>query len=123
MASVEEEYDIIDEGEIHRIMQEGIQEDDATSQIIVEAETDCIENTAVNAILCLCDITKPILLDQWSKESFAAQFVLTIKCFTRFLMDSNTTFQWHIGSESLMIFCKMQSEFHGHQFVKRPWGI
>ena len=36
MASVEEEYDIIDDGEIHRIMQEGNQEDDATSQIIVK---------------------------------------------------------------------------------------
>ena len=59
MASVEEEYDVIDEGEIHPIMQEGIQLDDDTLQI-VEAETHCIENTAACAILRLCDIAKPI---------------------------------------------------------------
>ena len=81
MASVEEEYDIIDKGEIHRIMQEGNQKDDATSQIIVEAETDCIENTAVYAILRLCDIAKPILLDQWREGKLCCPVCLDNQVF------------------------------------------
>ena len=65
-------------------MQEGIREDDSTSQI-VEAETDCIENTAACAILCLCDIAKPILLDQWREEKICCPVCLDNQVFYRIL--------------------------------------